>query len=234
MRQVLISGGGSGIGLACARRFLAAGDGVLLCGRSLERLESARRELESAHSGRVEIQVCDVGRAEEVEVLGRILLAAARPVDVLVNNAGLFTAGSLLKAREEDARAMWETQVMGPWRLLRLCADPALRGAGGLRVINVLSVTALKAYPGCGFYGATKAALASLMETARAELRGQGVRISNVFPGATETPIWGGREMDYSRMMDADAVAAAVLACADASERALVEELVLRPSQGDL
>jgi NAD(P)-dependent dehydrogenase (short-subunit alcohol dehydrogenase family) len=155
-------------------------------------------------------------------------------VDVLVNNAGLFTAATVLKTTEEQAARLWETQVLGPWRLLKVCADPALRGERPLRVINIISVTALKAYQACGFYGATKAALASLMDTARAELRHKGVGISNVYPGATETPIWGGREMDYRLMMDADAVAAAVLACADASDRALVEELILRPAGGDL
>ncbi|MFA7330347.1 MAG: SDR family oxidoreductase [Candidatus Delongbacteria bacterium] len=234
MRQVLISGGGSGIGLACARRLLAAGERVLFCGRNRERLEAALRGLEAEYPGQVTARVCDVSRAADVAALGQWLRAEALPIDVLVNNAGLFVAGSLLKAEEEQAQAMWETQVLGPWRLLKICADPALRQGRPLRVINVISVTALKAYAACGFYGATKAALASLMDTARAELRDKGVGISNVYPGATETPIWGDRELDYSKMMDADAVAAAVQACADASSRALVEELVLRPAGGDL
>jgi len=234
MRAVLISGGGSGIGLTCARRFVQAGEAVILLGRTPERLEQARQELATAHPGRVDTRRCDVSRAEDVEHLAAWLAGAGRRVDVLVNNAGLFLAGGVLKAGEEQARLLWETQVMGPWRLLKACADPALRGAQGLTVVNVLSVTALKAYAGCAFYGATKAALKSLMETARAELRGQGVRICNLYPGATETPIWGGRDVDHGRMMDPDDVAAAVLACAAPTPRSLVEDLVLRPALGDL
>jgi len=231
MRRVLISGGSSGIGLACAHTFRAAGDEVWLLGRQRERLEAARDELGGTG---VEIRVCDVATAAAVEALGAELRERALPMDALVNNAGLFLAGSLLKAREEQAAAMWEVHVMGPWRLLRVCADPALRQGRPLRVVNVLSVTAQQPYSGCGFYGATKAALASLMAVARAELRGQGVRISNLYPGATETPIWSGREMDYSRMMDPGSVAEAVRACVDMPERALVEEMVLRPAGGDL
>ena len=231
MRRVLISGGGGGIGLACAASFRKAGDEVWLLGRDGSRLEAAK---ETLGGGGVEIRVCDVGSAAAVEALGAELRERALPVDVLVNNAGLFLAGSLLKAREEKAAAMWEVHVMGPWRLLRQCADPALRQGRPLRVVNILSVTAQQAYAGCGFYGATKAALANLMATARAELRGQCVRISNIHPGATETPIWGGRDMDYQRMMDADSVAAAVRLCADLPERSLVEEMVLRPAGGDL
>ena len=234
MRTVLISGGGSGIGLACARRFLAEGARVVLCGRSAERLEQAQNGLAPAHPGRVDQRSCDVSLAEDVDDLAAWLAARGQRVDVLVNNAGLFLAGGVLKAGEDQALQLWETQVMGPWRLLKACVDPALRGAAGLTVVNVLSVTALKAYPGCAFYGATKAALKSLMETARAELRGQGVRICNLYPGATETPIWSGRDVDFSRMMDPDDVAAAVLACAAETPRSLVEDLVLRPAGGDL
>jgi NADP-dependent 3-hydroxy acid dehydrogenase YdfG len=231
MRRVLISGGGSGIGLACARAFRAAGDEVWLLGRTQDRLEAAQSELGGAG---VEIRVCDVASAAAVDGLGGELRERRLPVDVLVNNAGLFLAGSLLKAREEQAAAMWEVHVMGPWRLLRICADPALRQGRPLRVVNVLSVTAQQPYSGCGFYGATKAALGSLMAVARAELRGQGVRISNLYPGATETPIWSGRDMDFTKMMDPQSVAEAVRACADMPERALVEEMVLRPAGGDL
>jgi len=233
MRHVLITGGGSGIGREAARAFLAAGMAVTIVGRDEERLRAARGELDPA-GARLACRACDVGRAADTEALAAWLIETGRRVDVLVNCAGLFLAAPMLKAGEEQAADMWQVHVMGPWRLLRACAAPGLRGSGGLSVVNVLSVTALKPYPACGFYGATKAALKSLMETARAELRDKGVRISNIYPGATETPIWGGRDMDHGRMMDAADVAAAIVACAADTPRSLVEDLVLRPAGGDL
>lgn len=231
MRHVLITGGSSGIGLACARAFLAQGDATTLVGRDEERLARALAELGSPHASGL---VCDVGSAPSVTELGLQLAHGGVAVDVLVNGAGLFLAAPVLKAPEEHAKLLWEVQVMGPWRMLKACAAPELRGSEGLTVVNILSVTALKSYPACGFYGATKAALKNLMETARAELRQQGVRICNIYPGATDTPIWGDREMDRTRMMDVEDVATAVLACAAWQPRSLVEDLVMRPTGGDL
>jgi len=231
MRHVLITGGSSGIGLACARAFLAHGDAATLVGRDEKRLTRALAELDSPHASGL---ACDVGSAPSVAELERELAQRGVVVDVLVNGAGLFLAAPVLKAPEEQAALLWEVQVMGPWRMLKACAAPERRGAEGLTVVNILSVTALKSYPACGFYGATKAALKNLMETARAELRQQGVRICNIYPGATDTPIWGDREMDRTRMMDVEDVAAAVLACAARQPRSLVEDLVMRPTGGDL
>jgi NAD(P)-dependent dehydrogenase (short-subunit alcohol dehydrogenase family) len=231
MRHVLITGGSSGIGLACARAFLAAGETVTLVGRDATRLAAA---IDTLGSARASGECCDVASAVAVTQMALRLQEAGRRVDVLVNNAGLFLAAPVLKVPEEQAAQLWECQVMGPWRMLKACAAADLRGEAGLTVVNILSVTALKSFPACGFYGATKAALKNLMETARAELRQEGVRICNVFPGATDTPIWGERGMDRSRMMPAEDVAAAVLACAAPHAGSLVEDLVMRPVGGDL
>lgn len=231
MRHVLITGGSSGIGLACARAFAAGNHQVSIVGRDPRRLEAA---LALLPAGKAEAFTCDVGSAQAVEELGQRLRQRGVPVDVLVNGAGLFLAAPVLHAPEAQAEELWAVQVLGPWRMLKLCAAPELKGPGGLSVVNILSVTALKSYPACGFYGATKAALKNLMETARAELRQQGVRICNLYPGATDTPIWGERGMDRSRMMNVDDVAAAVLACAEDRPGSLVEDLVLRPAGGDL
>lgn len=231
MRHVLITGGSSGIGLACARLFLDKGDRVSLVGRDATRMATALRTL--THD-LVRGELCDVASPAAVDSLAARLESQGRRVDVLVNNAGLFLAAPVLNAPEEQAAQLWECQVMGPWRMLKACAAPSLRGEAGLTVVNILSVTALKSYPACGFYGATKAALKNLMETARAELRKDGVRICNIFPGATDTPIWGERGMDRTRMMPAEEVAAAIVDCAACRPGSLVEDLVMRPAGGDL
>lgn len=234
MRRVLVTGGGSGIGLAVAEKFAEAGDAVRIVGRDEERLKLAAAGLRASWPGsKVDPEPCDVSSADQVaELVERLRRAKALP-DVLVNNAGLFHAAPVLKADEAQAEQQWQVNVMGPWRLLQAFAATAIAEGRPLTVANVLSVTALQAYKGCAFYGATKAALKSLMETARAELRGKDVRIVNLFPGATETPIWGGREMDYSKMMDPVDVAAQLFVCCAATPRTLVEDLVLRPAGGD-
>lgn len=234
MRRVLITGGGSGIGLAVAELFAAAGDAVHLVGRDEEKLKLAAAGLRASWPGAdVRANPCDVGDGASIDELVRGLERTRTRPDVLVNNAGVFHAAPVLKSSAEQADEHWRVNVLGPWRLLRACAHEALEAGRGLTVANVLSVTALQPYKGCGFYGASKAALKSLMETARAELRGRGVRIVNLYPGATETPIWGGREMDYQKMMDPADVAAQVFACCAETPRTLVEDVVLRPAGGD-
>jgi NAD(P)-dependent dehydrogenase (short-subunit alcohol dehydrogenase family) len=235
MRQVLITGGGSGIGLAAAEVFVAAGDTVQIVGRDEEKLKLAAAGLRASWPGsKLSHETCDLAEAGQVEdLLARIRDQRQRP-DILINNAGIFRAATVLRSTEEMALEQWRIHVLAPWRLLRAFAAEAIEAKRELRVVNILSVTGLQAYPGCGFYGATKAALKSLMETARAELRGKGVRITNLFPGATETPIWGGRDVDGENMMDPAEVAAQMFACCATGPRSLVEDLVMRPAGGDL
>ena len=230
-RIVLITGGGSGIGLACARHFLAAGEQVHLAGRRSETLQDAAAKLRD--TGDVALHSVDLRDPAAAEELIAAVWQQSQGLDVLVNNAGVFLPAGLLKADEENAAAQLETNLLAPWRLLKAAAARSIEAKRELQVTNVLSVAALRAFPGTGWYAASKAGLKALMDAARGELRGKGVRITNVYPGMTETPIWEQRMEDTSALMDADTVARHVFEASAADARLLVEDIVLRPVHGD-
>lgn len=228
MSHILITGAGTGIGLACARRFSQMGAATILTGRRTEPLKAAATEL-----GQAVDLVCDVSSTESVDALFAELDDRGVRIGTLINNAGIFLPAKVLESDDELALQQLQVNLLGAWRMLKACADRSIAAGEELTVVNVLSVTATGSYPSCGFYGASKAALKSLMETARLELRGKGVRITNLFPGATETPVWGDAGIDPAKLMDADEVARAILSATLVQGRSQVEDIVLRPRLGD-
>lgn len=173
--HALVTGAHRGLGAALVEELLARGAGTVYA--------AARDPRHLAHPDpRV------VPLRLDVTDLRTIREAAARAddVDLLVNNAGVGGAGSLLTADPERARAEMETNYWGPVAVLRAFA-PVLARRGGGTVVNVLSALAWAAAPWAGSYGATKAAAWSFTNSARAELRAQGTRVVGVHLGFMDT-----------------------------------------------
>jgi meso-butanediol dehydrogenase / (S,S)-butanediol dehydrogenase / diacetyl reductase len=187
-RSALVTGGGTGIGAAVARRLAAEGAAVVVMGR---RAEPLREVAASFANGRA--VPGDVTREEDV---GRAVEAAAElgggHLHVLVNNAGVGGAGSLEEIPLERWRAVLEVNLTGPLLTMR-AALPHLRRAGGC-VINVASVAGLRAVPESAAYCTAKAGLIMLSRQAALDL-GPEVRVNVVCPGWVRTPMADG-EMD--------------------------------------
>ncbi|MBI4914472.1 MAG: SDR family NAD(P)-dependent oxidoreductase [Acidobacteria bacterium] len=213
---VLITGGGSGIGLALARLLLARGARVLACGRDGARLAEAARD-----SPGLEIRVCDVTDPAAVDALAAHLAAAGFPLDVLVNNAAVGHA-CLLAEGEAAARAVEEDVLIGLVAPVRLTGRflPLLLGRPEAAVVCVTSAFALcpaAAVPG---YAAAKAGLRAYTQALRLQLRGTAVRVVEVLPPLTDTPLVG---KVRARKLAPERVAGAIV---DALERDREEVLV--------
>lgn len=200
-KRILITGGSSGIGFAIARAMLAKGARVVVTGRNSERLARAVRDLQGNGLPVAGIQA-DVATPEgrswslekAIEVLGGL--------DVLVNNAGGVRAGRLEKTTEVEIRTMVEVDLVAPILLTR-AALPYLRASGDGLVVNVTSGIALIGAPFYATYAAVKAGLARFGEALRRELKGEGVRVLTLYPGATDTPMMqsskAGPELGFTR-----------------------------------
>ena len=129
-------------------------------------------------------------------------------VNILINNAGLFTGGNLLNDGEEQTRNDFETNFFGTLAVTKAVL-PALKAAGGAAIANVASISALGAMPSFGGYSASKAALHSLTQSMRAGLASDHVSVHGVYPGPVETRLTEGFEMDKT---PAPTVAANILA----------------------
>ena len=182
---VLITGASSGFGEACARRFAAAGDDLVLCARRVERLHALETSLSG--EGRVYVQPLDVTDRDAVRDLLSALPEPWREIDVLVNNAGL--ALGLEPAHEvdlEDWETMVDTNIKGLMRMTRhLLPGMVQRGRG--HIVNIGSVAGNWPYPGGNAYGATKAFVQQFSRGLRADLLGTPLRVTNIEPGLAET-----------------------------------------------
>ena len=225
----VITGGGSGIGLALARAFSEAGYAVVISGRDRERLLTATGQLKNVFPLR-----CDVRDPESVKRLFAEVRKRHSHLDVLVNNAGI--AHALAPAQNlplETWRDVIDTNLTGTF-LVTQAALPMMRS--GSTVVNNLSVAAVQPFAGMAAYNASKFGAMGFTQALREDLRQRGIRVVAVLPGATDTEIWAQFWPDAPRekMVSPETVAAAVLHAVSAPAEAAIEEIRIGPATGVL
>jgi NADP-dependent 3-hydroxy acid dehydrogenase YdfG len=180
---LFITGASSGIGEACARRFVAAGARVILAARRVDRLAALQAEL----GERAWLLQLDVRDRASVLAAAEGLPEAFASVSVLVNNAGLALGLSSIEAIDlDDADTMIDTNLKGMVACTRALL-PGMIARGRGHVINIGSVAGTYPYPGGNVYAGTKAFVHQFSIALRADLLGKGVRVTVVEPGMVET-----------------------------------------------
>ncbi|MGL6042900.1 MAG: SDR family NAD(P)-dependent oxidoreductase [Sandaracinobacteroides sp.] len=179
--SVLITGGGSGLGLVAARHFSALGAQVTISGRRAETLERAAAEAGCAHV------VGDVTIAADRTVMVEAALANGGGLDMLVNNAGNMLRGPIEALDEAAILGLFHSNVVGAMLLTGLAVPHLARRRGS--VLFVGSAHTRRAFPGASPYAATKAAVQTLTQVLAAELGDRGIRVNCVIPGGVLTEI---------------------------------------------
>jgi len=196
MGTVLVTGASAGIGAAFARHFALAGERLVLVARDATRLERARPTLLAAGAPEVEVLAADLTDPEQRARVAARLRNDARPVDVLVNNAGKGLGKGFAAATDAELLEQLELNVTAVM-LLTHAALPGMiaRRHGG--VINIASVAGL--LPGRGSaYSASKAWVIAFTEGIAMSLRGTGVRMVAVCPGFVRTEFHDRAEIDMT------------------------------------
>jgi uncharacterized oxidoreductase len=184
--SVLVTGGGSGIGLALAVRFLAAGSQVLICGRR----EEALRQAQAAHPG-LEIAVCDVASAAARQFLIALATERLPGFNVLVNNAGVQHRLRLTEPLDwEAAHAEIAINFEAVVELSSL-SIPHFRGRQRAAILNVSSGLAFVPLVSVPIYSATKAAVHSFTLALRHQLKGTSIEVVEIVPPAVNTDLGG-------------------------------------------
>jgi NAD(P)-dependent dehydrogenase (short-subunit alcohol dehydrogenase family) len=184
-RTVIITGASSGIGAAVARKLGGGGFAVYAAAR---RVEEVPRE-----AGIIAVRADLTDHAALAGLVSRAIDETGR-IDVLVNNAGYGSLGSLEEVSTEEVRRQFEVNVIGPARLTQLVV-PHMRERGRGRIVNVTSVGGKIYEPLGGWYHASKFAVEGLSDCLRMELAPFGIDVVVVEPGSTRTE-WGDVALD--------------------------------------
>ncbi|WP_370305429.1 SDR family oxidoreductase [Sinimarinibacterium flocculans] len=227
---VVVTGGSQGIGAAVAERFSAALPGVRLAlvARDRERLEKVADRC-IALGAQTLCVAADLVDTAQVERMAARVQAQFGSVDVLVNNAGRWRGGAAHEMSVGDFARTLEENLVSMFAVTRAFLPGMLsRQRGDLFFMS--STSGLEGLANNAAYCAAKHGVAGLAKAVRAETAGQGIRVCCIYPGATDTPTWDGSDVDRTTLMAADDVAQLVVDSHRQSTRAMVEELVVRPT----
>jgi NAD(P)-dependent dehydrogenase (short-subunit alcohol dehydrogenase family) len=183
-KVALVTGAARGIGLATAKRFLAEGWGVALLDIERELLDDAVAAI--ASPDRTLALHCDVSDAAAVRTAISEVGRRFGRLDALINNAGTAVFAPLLETTDEDWNRVLAVNLTGPF-LCTKAAAPMMREHGGGAVVNITSISAVRASTLRSAYGTSKAGLAHLTKQLAVELASLGIRVNGVAPGPVDT-----------------------------------------------
>lgn len=234
-KTAVVTGGGRGIGAACARALAEAGARIIVASRTREAVEAVAADLQRRGHHALAV-LCDVTDPVSVHELARFSADRMGPVDVLVNNAGIGVSAPLAKLELEDWQRVFAVNVTGTFLCTQAFMPGMVERQWG-RVVNMASVAGLAGASYIAAYSASKHAVVGFTRCVASEVAGAGVTVNAVCPGYVDTDMTRGsleriaaktgrtREQALEailsgtpqhRLISADEVAFAVLAlCAD-------------------
>jgi NAD(P)-dependent dehydrogenase (short-subunit alcohol dehydrogenase family) len=191
-RVVLVTGASSGVGRSTAR--LLSGNGYKVFGTS-------RNPASVGTIPNVEILPLDVRSDDSVGACVKAVIGRAGQLDVLVNNAGYELAGALEELSMEEAKAQFETNFFGVFRMVKAVL-PIMRQQKRGQIVNVSSLSGISPIPFMGIYSASKFALEGYTEALRHELKPFGIHVSQIEPGFLKTGITERRQVAAEAIKD--------------------------------
>jgi NAD(P)-dependent dehydrogenase (short-subunit alcohol dehydrogenase family) len=205
MPTILILGASRGIGRALAMEYAAKGYAVALAARNVDMLRELAHEL-IASGAKAVYHRCDVADGAQVRATVEHARKALGRIDIAIVNAGVGDPQWVEEMDAAYARSVFDINTMGIVHALGALV-PVLRKQGGGVIAGVSSLADARGYPGSGVYCASKAAASTLLEAARVELRGSGIRIITVRPGFVRSDMTAKNEFRMPFLLEADKAA---------------------------
>lgn len=235
-RWALVTGGTKGIGWSIARQLISQGVNVILTSRHIEDLKARQTELATDFpSSNCLVCEADLSNRNGVSILAKFVKNSLDTLDILVNNAGVFLPGSVIEEEEGALEKQIETNLYSAYYLTRELM-PLIQKANRGYILNMCSIASFMAYPNAGSYTISKFAMLGWTKVLRSELLNSHIAVTAIMPGATWSASWAGAENDFprERLIEAENIAQLVWSIVNLAPNAVVEQLVIRPQQGDL
>jgi short-subunit dehydrogenase len=189
----LITGASGGIGEALAHCFAEGGFDLVLVARSGDKLQALAESLTARYGVTALVEACDLSVSGNVDKLAARLSRRKLEIDVLVNNAGVLEQGAFVAIDQARQLGMIDLNITALSAMLARFVPPMVKRGHG-RILNVASIAAFQPIPGLATYAATKAYVLSLSEALAEELRPNGVSVTALCPGITETNMMRGAQ----------------------------------------
>ena len=234
IKVVWVTGASTGIGKEIAMQFSKAGYIVVVTARRKSRLVSIVNEIKFA--GREAMAfVCNVASERSVNSTAKRIIENYGRIDCLINNAGVTAFKSFLDTKVFDYDYIMNINLRGSFLTMKSVMKPMIKKKRG-HIININSVSANTVYFDSSVYSASKAGLLALSNCVRKEVRKFNIKVTNIFPGATETAMWDAktRQKNRNRMMSPEDIAMITLQVFEQPKKVLVEDIIIRPVKGDL
>ncbi len=226
----VVTGAGSGIGAAVARKLANLGATAVLCGRTQSTLDSTAQAILAA-GDRAEVIPCDVTVLHQLEHAAARVDSTFGRLDILVNNAGVGGFNDPLhKLAPEDWDRVLNTNLRGVYYAIRAFVPLMIRARMG-HVINISSLAGKNALPNGAAYAASKWGLNGLTYSVAEELRPYNIRAAVICPGSTETELSPHAGKDPKKMLQPADIAHAVAMLVTQAPQSFVSEILLRPTQ---
>ncbi|NWF49539.1 MAG: SDR family oxidoreductase [Ignavibacteriaceae bacterium] len=230
---VWVTGASSGIGKAVAEEFAKIGAQVFISARRVTELERLKQNL-GDDGLKVHIFPCNVASSANVEQTFK-KISAEHPVNCLINNAGITSFKSAESNSINEINDIINTNLLGSIYAIKSVLPHMIQNGGGT-IINILSVVTTKVFTNSSAYSASKLGLKAYADVLREEVRKYKIRVINISPGATYTPIWNtdARKKYGDRMMNPEDVARITVSAFLQKENIVNEEIIIRPIEGDI
>jgi 3-oxoacyl-[acyl-carrier protein] reductase len=196
MRNILVTGGSRGIGLAIAQKLASAGFNVVAVAR--RESDELRAAIAEARQGNLHFRACDLSAIDALPAFVKALRDEFGAIYGLVNNAGIGTEGLLATMHNSDIEALVRLNVLSPVILTKYVVRHMMADGAG-RIINISSIIASTGYNGLSVYGATKAAATGFTRSLAREVGKLGITVNAISPGFVDTELTQGLSEDQRR-----------------------------------
>ena len=227
--NALVTGATKGIGREITFALAKKGYDLALIARTESDLEELKYALNSQYPSRKIILLpCDISQKKEIEKATSFLKKEWITLDVLINNAGIYTTGTVTEEADGILESCIATNLFSAYYITRAFAD-MMKNAGKGHIFNMCSVLSKKPRVDASAYTISKFALLGFNKVLCEDMRCFGVKVTAILPGSTNTASWDGFNAPAEEFVQPKDVANAIINALEMSHSALVEEIIVKP-----